>query len=80
MYQSDQYTFTTINTNEVLKRKISNSKEDSGSNDFKIGDLIIHHKFKKGVILNISGDVLTIAFDKQTGIKNISQSFVAKIE
>lgn len=53
-------------------------KEDDET--FKINDVVIHPVFKKGVVLAIKDNILTIAFEKKVGIKQISSGFVSKYD
>ena len=39
-------------------------------NDIKSGDLIIHEKYGKGVVMNIDGSIATIAFSG-AGVKKL---------
>lgn len=45
---------------------------------FKVGDVVVHPVFNKGVILKINDNILTIAFEQKIGVKQISCGFVSK--
>ncbi len=67
---------------DSLINKLSTSKEKEhnkiignmykSSNEINTGDNVIHTIFGEGVVVNISGNVATIAFKKGVGIKSIA--------
>ncbi|TVY12441.1 ATP-dependent helicase [Candidatus Phytoplasma pini] len=54
--------------NLFVSNKISNFTH---TNFYKIGDKVKHKLFNRGVVVSISKDIITIAFDKPYGIKKI---------
>ena len=41
------------------------------SDDFKSGDIINHTSYGKGVVIAVEKEIITVAFDKKTGIKKL---------
>ena len=41
------------------------------SDDFKSGDVIMHTSYGKGVVIAVEKEIITVAFDKKTGIKKL---------
>lgn len=58
------------NRGDVYKEKPKFFTEKKNNIDWKIGDKLFHTVFKKGVVIEVEGDILTIDFD-DFGIKNI---------
>lgn len=50
----------------------------ANENNFNINDIVHHPIFKKGVVIDINDNVLTIAFEHNIGIKTIAANFVEK--
>ncbi|MDR3215525.1 MAG: UvrD-helicase domain-containing protein [Bacilli bacterium] len=47
--------------------------------DYQVGEIVMHPKYKKGVIISINDVVLTIAFEHPIGVKTINGNFVRKV-
>lgn len=61
----------TVGEREVVQ--VSSEKYyNENSDDFKLGDLIDHETFGHGVIINISGDLIDVAF--KTGVKKVKKN------
>ncbi len=61
-----------VQKNYVMSRPTSSQKVyDVEMGDWKIGELVLHDVFGKGVVLKINGDTLQIAFPLPYGIKNL---------
>ncbi len=61
----------TVGEREVVQ--VSSEKYyNENSDDFKLGDLIDHEIFGHGVIINISGDLIDVAF--KTGVKKVKKN------
>ncbi len=58
----------------IFKEKNKNND----NHDYNVNDIVIHPKFKRGVVIDVSDNVLTIAFEHNYGIKKIAASFVEK--
>ena len=43
--------------------------------DFSDGDIIDHDVYGKGVVVSISGDIITVAFSKKYGIKKLLKNY-----
>ena len=56
----------------VSSKYISNMYNEETDTDFKTGDKVIHNVFGEGVIININGNIGTIAFNHKVGIKQIA--------
>jgi len=65
-----------IERNTVGEREVvaasSEKYYNENSDDFKLGDLIDHETFGHGVIINISGDLIDVAF--KTGVKKVKKN------
>lgn len=65
-----------IERNTVGEREVvaasSEKYYNENSDDFKLGDLIDHEIFGHGVIINISGDLIDVAF--KTGVKKVKKN------
>ena len=60
------------NINMFEEEKIN--KEELYKNedvDFKEGDVIMHMQYGRGVIIEVKGDFITVAFAKNFGIKKL---------
>ena len=53
---------------KIDKEEIYNKNIDI---EFKPGDVIMHLIYGKGVIVEVNGDFITVAFDKRFGIKKL---------
>ena len=53
---------------KIDKHDYYNKAEDV---DFKVGDVIMHTTYERGVIVEINGDFITVAFNKRYGIKKL---------
>lgn len=64
------------NKNMMEPKKIDKTKyytdEDT---DYKIGDIIEHEVYGRGVIVSIVNDILTVAFNKKYGIKKLLKNY-----
>lgn len=61
----------TVN-DDTFKTKFN--KEDAFYEDdvtFKVGDKIEHSKYERGIVVEIEGDILNVAFKKEFGIKKL---------
>ena len=83
LYGSFHYTRESRFINEVVNLKtFSENKEASkpvanfnNKTEFKEADVINHISFGKGIVVSINGDVLTVAFNSDHGIKKIKSTF-----
>lgn len=74
MYES-RFIKEIINFNfEPVKIK-EKTNETLNNTNFKVGDVLTHVSFGKGIIVSINKDILTIAFNKEFGIKQIKSTF-----
>lgn len=55
-------------------------KSQTTPDDFAVHDIVIHPLYKKGVVIQVETDVLTIAFENNIGIKVIQKGFVEKVD
>ncbi|MDH6603747.1 DNA helicase-2/ATP-dependent DNA helicase PcrA [Bacilli bacterium PM5-9] len=74
-YRQDAFLEPQVNEMNVFKKQ----KENKESEVFVINDVVMHPDFKKGVVINIKDNILTIAFENKIGIKQIVADFVKKI-
>ena len=58
-----------VKKESIFTKKITR-ESNIVENDIKSGDLIIHEKYGKGVVMNIDGSIATIAFS-QAGVKKL---------
>ena len=72
-YQQDAFLKPEVNEMSVFKIQKPNATS------FELNDVIIHPDFKKGVVIGISDNILTIAFENKIGIKQIVADFVKKV-
>ena len=64
------------NKSPYKKTNFGNKKTSAASPEgFKVGQKILHVKFGKGIVLNISADQLEIAFEGK-GVKKIIDRYV----
>ncbi|MDL2211772.1 UvrD-helicase domain-containing protein [Erysipelotrichaceae bacterium OttesenSCG-928-M19] len=73
-FKQDHYLEPQVNEMNLFKAQ----KNDEES-EYEINDVIMHPNFKKGVIIAINDNILTIAFENKVGIKQIVKDFVKKI-
>lgn len=73
-YSHDKHLKPVVEAMNIFKKQNKNI----GKVDFNINDVVIHPTFKRGVIVEISDNILTIAFEHKVGIKKIASSFVEK--
>jgi DNA helicase II / ATP-dependent DNA helicase PcrA len=52
-------------------------KEKNEIEDFNTGDIVTHDLYGKGIVVAISGDILTIAFSVEHGIKKILKTHIS---
>ena len=63
------------NPNMLEEKKIDKSKMYSASNDeIKCGDVINHEKYGKGVVVDDSNGLITVAFNKNIGLKKLMKN------
>ena len=62
-----------INTKETVEEMIG----DNEITDWKAGDLLIHDVFGKGVVVNVNGEMLDVAFNIPYGLKTLMGSHKA---
>lgn len=70
----DKYLKPVVEAMNIFKEKNKNTDVI----DYKVNDVVIHPTFKRGVIIKVSDNILTIAFEQKVGIKKIASSFVEK--
>ena len=64
------------NKNMFEEEKIDKKKYYTDEEiEFKDGDIINHDVYGKGVIVSISGDIITVAFNKSYGIKKLLKNY-----
>ncbi len=61
-----------IQEKHEFKNVYNNTTKDN--NDLKAGDIIEHQEFGKGVILSSDKMIVTVAFNKQYGIKKLMKN------
>ncbi len=61
----------------MITKKMFNMYKDNSSENLSIGDKVYHDKFKEGVVININGDLATIAFSKEFGIKTLKSNHIS---
>jgi len=71
-YRQDNFLEPQVNEMNVFK------KQKTISENFSLNDIVVHPIFKKGVVIDIKDNILTIAFEKKIGIKMIAEDFVKK--
>ncbi len=59
------------------KKAIQSSVVSNNESNWKSGEKVEHEKFGKGIIVNVGSDLLTIAFNKEYGIKKILSTHIA---
>jgi len=69
VYKKDSY-----KKNDIIKNKVEQNK----TSIFKVGDLIDHKSFGKGIIVEIRDEIATISFSYEHGVKKISIGFLKK--
>jgi hypothetical protein len=62
-------------TEAVKAHEVANAT-DPGVSEYKVGDRVVHAKFGSGIVANVDGKKLTVAFD--TGKKRILDDFVER--
>ena len=64
------------NKNMFEEEKIDKKKYYKDEDvDFSDGDIIDHDVYGKGVVVSISGDIITVAFSKKYGIKKLLKNY-----
>ncbi len=64
------------NSNMFEPEKIDKKKYYTDEDvDFKTADVIEHDVYGKGVIVSVSGDIITVAFNKSYGIKKLLKNY-----
>ena len=56
---------------KINKEELYNNDADV---DFKAGDVIMHTIYGRGVVVEVKGDFLTVAFAKNFGIKKLMKT------
>ena len=56
------------NKKEIVKKE---NKMHTTDQDYNYGDKVEHDTYGKGVVIEVTNTILTIAFDKKVGIKKI---------
>lgn len=67
----------TVSNNGQITKKIFNMYKEKANEEFTLGSKVMHDKFGEGVIININGDIATIAFSHNVGIKTLSMKHVS---
>lgn len=60
-----------------ITKKLFNMYKENYNNDLQVGDKVYHSLYKEGVVVNIDGDLATIAFSREVGIKKMKANHIS---
>ncbi len=60
-----------------ITKRLFNMYKENYNNDLQVGDKVYHSLYKEGVVVNIDGDLATIAFSREVGIKKMKANHIS---
>lgn len=66
-----------ISSKGNITKKLFNMYKENYNNDLQVGDKVFHSLYKEGVVVGIDGDLATIAFSREVGIKKMKSNHIS---